>query len=153
MQFRQSQDHPGAPGLAQAAGQARRHRWGRILACLAVMAALAVAAGPGQKTAPGTPVSSEMPNPQANRQPDAVQQMEMSAQQARQQNLEAANAERKKQIADDSAKLLKLATELKAEVDKTTKDELSLSVIRKAGEIEKLAHNMKEKMRLTAGGS
>jgi len=117
------------------------------------MAALAVAAGPGQKTAPGTPASSEMPNPQPSRQPDAVQQTGTSEQQARQQNLEAANAERKKQIADDSAKLLKLATELKAEVDKTTKDELSLSVIRKAGEIEKLAHNVKEKMKLTAGGS
>jgi hypothetical protein len=38
-------------------------------------------------------------------------------------------------------------------VDKTTKDTLSLSVIRKAGEIEKLAHNVKEKMKLTVGGS
>jgi len=117
------------------------------------MAALAIAAGSGQKTAPGTPASSEMPNPQASRLPDAVQQTGTNEQQARQQNLEAASAERKKQIADDSAKLLKLATELKAEVDKTTKDELSLSVIRKAGEIEKLAHNVKEKMKLTAGGS
>jgi hypothetical protein len=68
-----------------------------------------------------------------------------------QQNLEAANAERRKQIADDSARLLKLATDLKAEVDKTTKDTLSLSVIRKAEEIEKLAHSVKDKMRLTAG--
>jgi hypothetical protein len=117
------------------------------------MAALAIAAGPGQNTAPGTPVSSEMPNPQPNRLPGAVQQMETSEQQAKQQSFEAANAERKKQIADDSAKLLKLATELKTEVDKTTKDELSLGVIRKADEIEKLAHNVKEKMKLTVGGS
>jgi hypothetical protein len=68
-----------------------------------------------------------------------------------QQNFEAANAERRKQIADDSARLVKLATDLKAEVDKTTKDTLSLSVIRKADEIEKLAHSVKDKMRLTAG--
>jgi hypothetical protein len=153
MQFRNSQDCPAAPSGARAAGQARRLRWGRILACLAVMAALAGAAGPGQKTAPGTPATPEMPNPQASRLPGAVQQTGTSERQARQQNLEAADAERKKQIADDSAKLLKLATELKAEVDKTTKDELSLSVIRKAGEIEKLAHNVKEKMKLTVGGS
>jgi hypothetical protein len=63
-------------------------------------------------------------------------------------NGEAANVERRKQIADDSARLLKMATELKAEVDKTTKDTLSLSVIRKADEIEKLAHAVKEKMKL-----
>jgi hypothetical protein len=79
--------------------------------------------------------------------------MEMREQQAKQQNFDAANAERKKQIAEDSAKLLKLATELKAEVDKTTKDTLSLNVIRKADEIEKLAHGVKEKMKLTIGGS
>jgi nitric oxide reductase activation protein len=94
-----------------------------------------------------------MPNPQPNRLPDANQQMEMREQQAKQQNFDAANAERKKQIAEDSAKLLKLATELKAEVDKTTKDTLSLNVIRKADEIEKLAHGVKEKMKLTIGGS
>ena len=66
-----------------------------------------------------------------------------------QSNFAAANAERKKQIAVDSARLLKLATDLKAEVDKTDKDTLSLNVIRKADEIEKLAHNVKEKMKLT----
>ena len=65
----------------------------------------------------------------------------------------AANLERKKQIADDSAKLLKLASDLKSEVDKTSKDTLSLGVIRKAEEIEKLAHNVKEKMKLTMGGN
>jgi hypothetical protein len=57
--------------------------------------------------------------------------------------------ERKRQITDDSARLLKLASDLKAEVDKTSKDTLSLGVIRKAEEIEKLAHNVKEKMKLT----
>jgi len=66
---------------------------------------------------------------------------------------EAANAARKKQIADDSAKLLKLATDLKTEVDKTNKDTLSLNVIRKADEIEKLARSVKEKMKITVGAS
>jgi hypothetical protein len=62
--------------------------------------------------------------------------------------MDAANLERRRQIADDSARLLKLATDLKAEVDKTTKDTLSLGVIRKADEIERLAHDVKEKMKL-----
>jgi hypothetical protein len=66
------------------------------------------------------------------------------------QDFEKANIERRKQLADDSARLVKLATDLKTEVDKTTKDTLSLSVIRKADEIEKLAHSVKEKMKLTA---
>jgi hypothetical protein len=79
--------------------------------------------------------------------------MEMRDQQTKQQNYTAANLERRKQIADDSARLLKLATDLKSEVDKTTKDTLSLNVIRKADEIEKLAHSVKEKMKLTVGAS
>jgi hypothetical protein len=50
-----------------------------------------------------------------------------------------------KQIYDDGANLLKLANTLKAEVDKTTPDTLSLTVIRRADEIEKLAHRMRGK--------
>jgi hypothetical protein len=91
--------------------------------------------------------------PDANRPPDANQQMAMHEQQAKNKNLDAANIERKRQITDDSARLLKLASDLKAEVDKTSKDTLSLGVIRKAEEIEKLAHNVKEKMKLTMGAN
>lgn len=47
--------------------------------------------------------------------------------------------------AAESAALLKLATELKAAVDKSSKDTLSLAVIRKAEEIERMAHGMKDK--------
>jgi nitric oxide reductase activation protein len=78
--------------------------------------------------------------------------MEMREQQTKKQNFAAANAERKKQIADDTEKLLKLAADLKAEVDKTSKDTLSLNVIRRADEIERLAHSVKEKMKLSVGG-
>jgi len=111
------------------------------------------AALPGQHAAPGTPVSDSMPQNEFNQPPDANAIMKMHENQAAKQNFEAANIERKKQIAEDSAKLLKLATELKTEVDKTTKDTLSLTVIRKADEIEKLAHGVKEKMKLTVGAS
>jgi hypothetical protein len=69
------------------------------------------------------------------------------------QNLEAGNAQRKKQIADESARLLALATDLKTEVDKTNKDTLSLAVIRKAGEIERLAHSVKERTKLASSSN
>ncbi len=50
---------------------------------------------------------------------------------------------RKKEIASQCADLLKLATDLKTEVDKSNKDMLSLPVVRKATEIEQLAHKVK----------
>jgi hypothetical protein len=56
---------------------------------------------------------------------------------------------RKQEIASECANLLKMATDLKTEVDKTTKDTLSVTVVRKAGEIEQLAH----KVRTGAGKS
>jgi hypothetical protein len=85
-----------------------------------------------------------------SRTPDANDRMEMNAANVKKANFEAANLERKRQITEDSAQLLKLATELKAEIDKTSKDMLSLSVIHKAEEIERLAHNVQVKMKLTA---
>jgi hypothetical protein len=90
-------------------------------------------------------------SPSVTRIPDASAQNQINGQDAKDKDFEAANAARKKQIADDSAKLLKLATDLKTEVDKTSKDTLSLNVIRKADEIEKLAHDVKERMKLTVG--
>jgi hypothetical protein len=51
------------------------------------------------------------------------------------------------QIAADSQKLFQLAQELKVEVDKSSKDTMSLSVIKKAEEIEKLARALKVEMR------
>ena len=52
-----------------------------------------------------------------------------------------------KQLADDTAKLLTLADELKAELDKSSKDTLSLSVIKKAEQVEKLAHKVRDEMK------
>lgn len=54
---------------------------------------------------------------------------------------------KQKQLADDTAKLLSLANELKAELDKSTKDTLSLSVIKKAEAVEKLAHKVRDEMK------
>lgn len=57
------------------------------------------------------------------------------------------NEERQKQLVKDTDRLLALATELKSEVDKTNKDVLSVEVIKKADEIEKLAKNVRERMK------
>ncbi len=52
-----------------------------------------------------------------------------------------------KQLADDTAKLLTLANELKIQLDESSKDTLSLSVIKKAEQVEKLAHKVRDEMK------
>jgi hypothetical protein len=47
----------------------------------------------------------------------------------------------------DSATLLQLVQELKAEVEKAGSNTLSLAALRKADEIQRLAKNLKEKMK------
>jgi hypothetical protein len=59
------------------------------------------------------------------------------------------NTDRQRKLVDDTQKLLSLANELKVDVDKSNKDTLSLDVIKKADEIEKLAHSVKERMKGT----
>lgn len=51
----------------------------------------------------------------------------------------------RKQIALDGASMLKMANDLKADIDKTSADTLSVAVIRQAEELEKLAHKMRSK--------
>lgn len=57
------------------------------------------------------------------------------------------NLERQQQLKKDTEKLLELATELKQYVDKSNENTLSLDVIRKADQIEKLAKSVKDKMK------
>lgn len=58
-----------------------------------------------------------------------------------------ANEQRQLQLKRDTDKLLQLTNELKEYVDKTNENILSLEVIRKAEEIEKLAKSVKERMK------
>jgi hypothetical protein len=55
--------------------------------------------------------------------------------------------ERQAKIVADTNRLYEMVQELKAEVAKSSKDTLSLSVVKKAAEIEKLAKSLKERMR------
>ena len=126
--------------------------WIRGAAGTAVLTALIAVAQPPQQSSNSNPDKPYLV-PEVNRLPDKNDQMQMNSEQVKKQKFEAANAERQRQIADDTAKLLELATQLKAEVDKTSKDTLSINVIRKADTIEKLAKGVKDKMKLTMGAS
>ncbi|MGB7188791.1 MAG: hypothetical protein WBD10_01515 [Acidobacteriaceae bacterium] len=57
------------------------------------------------------------------------------------------NVQRQKQIVADTNRLLSLAKELNDAVSHSTKDTLSLDVVKKADEIEKLAKTIKQRMR------
>lgn len=99
----------------------------------------------GQQTVPNTPFppsggQTSLPEVGSS-QPDA-QQRRLEREQAK-----LANRQRQEHLKEDTDKLLKLATQLKAEVDKSNADILSVEVIKKADEIEKLAHSVKEKMK------
>lgn len=55
--------------------------------------------------------------------------------------------QRAAQLAADTAQLQDLAAQLKAAMAQSTKDTLSFSVIKKAQEVEKLAHKVRDEMR------
>jgi spore coat polysaccharide biosynthesis protein SpsF (cytidylyltransferase family) len=58
-----------------------------------------------------------------------------------------ANLERQAQLKTDTDKLFKLSRELKDYVDKSNENVLSVDVLKKAEEIEKLARSVKDKMK------
>jgi len=84
--------------------------------------------------------------PISGQSPRGPAETEMEAQQ-KQAAEKAENAKRQQDLKKDTDKLLQLATELKQYVDKTNEHMLSVTVIKKAEEIEKLAHTVKEKMK------
>lgn len=57
------------------------------------------------------------------------------------------NTERQRRLIADTDKLLVLATELKLDVEKTDKNILSVDVVKKADEIERLAKSVKDRMK------
>ena len=109
-----------------------------ILLPLLLISALGFSQNPQQIPQPSIPqpVGPSSPNP-----PDPGRER-MEKEMAKK-----ANEERQAQLKRDTDRLLKLATELKASVDKTNQDTLSVEVVKKAEEIEKLAHSVKEKMK------
>jgi hypothetical protein len=132
--------------------QSAKTRWVRGLLCATAIAVTFGAANPGQ--VPGQQPPSLNPDrpylmPEANRLPDVNDQMRMREKKAKQQNFDAINLQRRKQIAEDSEKLITLAIALKAEVDGSTDKKPTANEVRKAEGIEKLAHEVKQTMELT----
>jgi hypothetical protein len=123
----------------------------RFVAVAAGMAVTAAVHASGQNGSFPHNSSREVYRDLSNRLPSPTDllDMQMENQAAGTPSYAAANAARRKLLSDESAKLLELAADLKLEMDKTSKDALSLTVIRKANEIEKLAKDVKEKMKLT----
>ena len=135
-----------ASGARTWRGETLRVRRPAILGILAACL-LPVTAGRGQTLPAGQPASghsqprtglepfgpADPPNPLAGPNASKLEHMRED--------------ERHKRLTSDTAKLVELTNELKEEVDKASKDQLSLDVIRKAAEIEKLAHDVKERMK------
>lgn len=121
-------------------------RFVRILPCLAVLSLASIPPAAAQQ-------ASQSSTAQQPANPAPAIQQPATSQPAPQPPATSAPAESKpatpqqKQLADDTAKLLALANELKAELDRSNKDTLSLSVIRKAEQVEKLAHRVRDEMK------
>jgi len=100
-----------------------------------------------------TQQASQLPNPigqQPPRVPFGQQQdtnQDPAARHAQEEAGKLRNVERQNRLVADTNKLVQLAQELKTEVDKSNKDMLSVSVVKKAEEIEKLAKSVKERMK------
>ena len=102
-----------------------------VLAC-----ALACPLGLRAQARPGHQPENQQPSPED----EAREKMEHDM-------AKKANQQRQAELKRDTDQLLKLATELKQYVDKTNENVMSMDVIKKAEEIEKLAHSVREKMK------
>jgi hypothetical protein len=126
----------------------RRQRTRALWVCLlAASFVVAVAIRPGARTAFAQSAEPQAAPPTATSDAvaGATAQAPAPNQAAKPEVSDAAAGPPKKQIALDGANLLKMANDLKANMDKTTPDTLSVAVIRQAEEIEKLAHKMRSK--------
>ena len=109
-----------------------------------LLGAALVIGGATLNAPPASPVATQIGNPPQNERSQT--EKEMMDRQMRE-----ANKKRQQDIRDDTDKLFQLATELKTAVDKTNENLLSLEVVRKAEEVEKLAHRVREKMKESVG--
>lgn len=131
-------------------GRPGHSRVGRRLACVPVLFAVAFTC----IAQDGHPVNGPQGGGTTSQNlaaSNAVPQTGNPVKQTRLQKAAAADNDRRKQMSDESTQLLAMAVALKAEVDKTNKDVLSVNVIRKADEIQRLARTVKERIRQGSG--
>ena len=124
----------------------------RMLFLLAIVFLSADAGSQSKSNPPQAPspppaeTFSAPPDPQFRRPRPSQEEDRFRIEQERRMARER-NKERQVALKKDTDKLLELATQLKEYVDKTNEDVLSLEVIKKAEEIEKLSKSVKEKMK------
>ncbi len=116
----------------------------RLLACTFLLITLSL------------PGLAQMPGAQPQRQPPLQPRSDLGMPMNSEEDATArmneelgkkAEVERVEQLKSDTDRLLKLSVELKSYVDKTNTNVLSLDVMKKAEEIEKLAKSVHDKMR------
>jgi len=118
-------------GLAQTA-----RGWLSVFGLLAALACIGASGSQAQSPPAAGPASAAQPQAAASAAPPAAAPAVDPARQ---------------QIEGECASLLQLATVLKTEVDRTTMDQLSISVVLKAGQIEQLAHKVRGEMKAKVG--
>jgi hypothetical protein len=106
-----------------------------------------------QNTISAPPHRDTLLLPEANRPPDKNDQIRMNQQKQGKHNFDAANALRRKQIDEDSVKLLILANDLKTKVDALGDGPIPAQLLREATVIELLARNVQSRMALTVGSN
>ena len=111
-----------------------------IAAALVVFSWLTIASWAQEGSAAASQGGAQRHNP-ATTQPSSPAEIEMQKRLARERI-----QERFAQIKKDTDHLLELATQLKKSVDEASDQTLSLEVIRKAEQIEKLAKQVRQKM-------
>jgi len=114
------------------------------------LCALTPSAGqqPGKtKIEPVVDASAADADPQSRRNPFPRDENDPVRQDMEKRRQKALNKERFAELKRDTDKLLELATELKNHVDKADENMLSLEVLKKTEQIEKLAKSVKDKMK------
>jgi hypothetical protein len=101
---------------------------------------------------PANPTSDE-PKPQASRSIPAPDRPSSDTHKAEPSTPATPQELRQAQIEADTKKLYQLSAELRAEVAKTYKESLSLTVLKNAQEIEKLAKSLKAEMNQEAAAA
>jgi hypothetical protein len=151
MRLNSSQDHPSRQEGTWIAAHRPAYRGALQLVCFAAAMFFVSTVLHGQE---GPTRDPDRPYiiPEANPLPDANERMVMNEKKVKQQNFDAANALRTKQIVDDTTKLLILSRDLKAKTDKLGNEPLPKILVREAEVIELLAHDVQRKMKLTVGG-
>jgi hypothetical protein len=119
----------------------------RLAMCLLLLVAIRVGAQnvPGQQH----PSGSLSPVPRiTDRMDDTPGTQSVEEEKA----LRALNAARQKSMVADTDRLVRLVNELNSEIERTNPDSLTPAQLHKVAEIEKLAHNVKDKMSTSVRG-